>query len=186
MHRPYPAPATALAFVLAFSCGSPSSDPAARDAAAAPAQASGADSGRNVAYAGQATPPQVARVVEEFGRRLARVSLQAPRETVQRDLRSAYGELVTDSLLSGWLSDPTTAPGRDVSSPWPDRIEILGVRRVAQETFQVRGEIVYVTSTGLAPGAAEREPVVLDVARDAAGKWSIVRLERERVRHGIR
>jgi hypothetical protein len=67
-------------------------------------------------------PPPCAgtrEVVERMGERLKRVSLLAPESVLMREIQEAYAPLVTPELLEQWIADPTSAPGRDVSSPWP-------------------------------------------------------------------
>lgn len=151
-------------------------------AARAPSAPSGptntADTGSN-ATASAKTTKAITALVNDFGQRLARVSLQAPIETLRDQIRSEYTELVTASLLAAWLSQPETAPGRAVSSPWPDRIEIRSVRRTGENTYEVDGEIVFVTSVELTqPGrAASREGVRLQVVVDQDGRFRIAAFE---------
>jgi len=122
-----------------------------------------------------------ADLVRRFGQRLARVSLLAPAATLREQIRAEYAPLVTPELLESWLADPSTAPGRDVSSPWPDRIEVRDVRRVRPDTVEVTGDVVYVTSVEAGRGgAAHREPVRTTVVRTADGDWRIARFERSR------
>src|SRR5690348_5068827 len=64
----------------------------------------------------------VRRLVRLFGSRMQTVSLLAPDSIAASRLQEAYGTLVTPDLLSDWMARPTAAPGRRVSSPWPDRI----------------------------------------------------------------
>ena len=119
-----------------------------------------------------AAPGGVIDVVESFGRRLAAVSLLAPPATVREDLREQYGPLVTAPLLAKWLADPARAPGRQVSSPWPERIEVNDVRALDAQRYRVAGEVVLVTSAD-AGSAAGREPVALTVQRQPGGEWRI-------------
>jgi hypothetical protein len=63
-------------------------------------------------------------VVELLGERMKQVSLLAPAYEVRAEIRENYTELVTPRLLDQWLFRPDAAPGREVSSPWPERIEI--------------------------------------------------------------
>lgn len=112
-------------------------------------------------------------LVTSFSQRLRNVSLLAPPEVVVRDLRAQYGPLVTRELLDEWRGDPSDAPGRKVSSPWPDRIEVSGVAHVAGGRYSVTGEVVYVTGAEVRDGgAADRRPVRLEVTRAAEG-WRI-------------
>jgi len=114
----------------------------------------------------------VRAVVMDFGERLQRVSTAAPDSLVRRAVRAAYATVVTAALLEKWITDPASAPGRDVSSPWPDRIEVRQVRS-ADRACAVSGDVVYVTSaeTGTAAAAA-REHVTLRVVQED-GAWRI-------------
>jgi hypothetical protein len=108
-------------------------------------------------------------VVDRFGRRMRDVSVLAPDTVVRRELRDAYGALATDSLLRAWESAPANAPGREVSSPWPARIEIATIEP-ADGGCRVRGNVVYATSVDTT-AAAGRRSVTL-VLRDSSG-WRI-------------
>src|SRR5690606_39249822 len=73
--------------------------------------------------------------------------------------------------------DPAAAPGRLVSSPWPDRIEISAVVRLPDGAYEVEGRILEVTSVeqGTDDAAAVR-PVLLGVRR-YDDRWLIHRVE---------
>jgi hypothetical protein len=106
-------------------------------------------------------------VVENLGMRMKDVPLLAPDSVVTAEIREAYESLVTPALLTEWLEEPASAPGRDVSSPWPERIEAGTVEPAGEGVCRVEGEVVYVTSVELAEGgAAHREPVTLQVTED--------------------
>lgn len=122
---------------------------------------------------GDAGREAVVALVERFGARLADVPLSAPPERLRALIRESYGALVTPALLETWLASPAAAPGREVSSPWPDRIEIGSMRRVAPDRWEVAGEVVLLTSVEEARGGdAGREPVDLEVSRTAEG-WRV-------------
>lgn len=115
----------------------------------------------------------VTRLVEDFGGRLQAVSLQAPKEAVQKSTQENYGDLVTPALLARWLDNPADAPGRAVSSPWPDRIEILSVTKAAEDEYTVKGEIIEITSVEkVNGGAAAKRPVTLTVKKTGE-RWLI-------------
>jgi hypothetical protein len=117
--------------------------------------------------------PGVRAVVEQLGERMKRVSLLAPDSVLAREIRQAYAPLVTPDLLAAWIAEPARAPGRDVSSPWPERIDIRTVEAAGTELCRVEGDLVYVTSAELTKGgAAVRKPVVLEVRSDGA-EWRI-------------
>ena len=105
-----------------------------------------------------ALPPAAARLVERFGERLANVSLTAPPAVVRAAIREQYGPLATPSRLRRWLDDPSRAPGRSVSSPWPHRIEIEDAERLGPTRFRVAAAVVYVTSVELASGCGGSAP----------------------------
>lgn len=113
-------------------------------------------------------------LVERLGNRLASVSLLAPPDIVRRQLQHEFAGLVTPELLSAWMTDPASAPGRSVSSPWPQRIEVLQTRRVDARAYEVTGDVVYVTSVeATQDGAATRERISARVTRYNRDDWRI-------------
>lgn len=113
------------------------------------------------------TGAEVAALVETFGSRLQRVSLLAPEEILVQILEENYGGLVAPRLLAEWSREPARAPGRQLSSPWPERIEILALEQTAPESYRVKGEIIEVTSVELAEGGiAARRPITLVVEKE--------------------
>jgi hypothetical protein len=87
-------------------------------------------------------------------------------------VREAYSGLATPALLARWSADPAHAPGKDVSSPWPERIRIDSVAPAGAGECRVTGEIVYLTSVEAAKGgAAALEPVAVRVVND--GGWRV-------------
>jgi hypothetical protein len=119
----------------------------------------------------------VREVVERLGHSLKKVPLSAPDSIVLRLIRETYAAIVTPGLLAAWLADPSRAPGRRVSSPWPERIEIASLEPEAPGICRVEGAVVYMTSVELARGgAAFRERVTLRVENDH-GRWRISTFE---------
>ena len=168
-----PAPRSSLlaaAILLAGCDGSRAADRAADSTAAPP-----------TAQAGDRAPPAdstmrraVRDVVAHLGERMQAVSLLAPDSAVSAQLGEAYGALVTPELLAAWTAYPDSAPGRRVSSPWPDHIRIDSLQPVRDDLVEVTGEVVYVTSVERARGgSAATAPVRLEVGRRADGGWRI-------------
>jgi len=122
-----------------------------------------------VAAAPDRTP---AEVVEELGRRMKLVSTLAPPDVVARDIRTNYGELVAPALLDQWLADPATAPGRQVSSPWPDRIVVTEPPAASTGTVTLAGHVVEATSSG----ESGRIPIRVTLEQ-REGHWRITRYE---------
>jgi len=119
----------------------------------------------------------VASVVESFGQKLRYVSLLAPVESVYQSLDENYGSLVSPALLTQWKGDPYNAPGRLVSSPWPDHIEISSLEKIPDGSYQVRGQIIEITSQEqISGGYAAKRPIII-VLRQFGGKWLIDTVE---------
>jgi hypothetical protein len=136
------------------------------------------DAGQTVQTADTAgvLEPQLAveQVVAKFGSMMQQVSLLAPDSIASARLQDAYGGLVTPDLLADWMARPDSAPGRRVSSPWPDRIEVQSVTPAGTDEFDVVGEVVYLTSQEQTAGSrAASEPARLHVRRTGDGSWRI-------------
>ncbi|MDF2524606.1 MAG: hypothetical protein K0R31_2247, partial [Clostridiales bacterium] len=111
----------------------------------------------------------IASLVEEFGKKLQIVSLQAPKDIVKESIQENYSKYVSTTLLSEWMKNPERAPGRLTSSPWPDRIEIISTEILSENAYQVKGEIIEVTNTG---EIAAKRPITLQVEK-YENKWLI-------------
>lgn len=129
----------------------------------------------------QGTSPQsdeafketVSNLVKDFGKKLQNVSLQAPKDVVSKSMQDNYGQYVSPELLKEWQNDPQKAPGRVVSSPWPDRIEIQSVVKLPDSSYEVKGDIIEVTSMEVVNGgAAARRPITL-TAGQVGDRWLI-------------
>ncbi len=115
---------------------------------------------------------QVKSAVTAFGQKLQMVSLTAPPEQVRQQIQDNYGGLVTPELLSQWQDQPSNAPGRAVSSPWPDRIEIMSLEKTDLK-YAVKGEIIEITSVEKnSGGAAARQSIDLTLIK-SGDRWLI-------------
>jgi hypothetical protein len=128
-----------------------------------------------------ATPPQegesdetaIRNVVDRFGAKLQMVSLLAPEDVLNESIREHYSDLASPALLRDWSANPTEAPGRLTSSPWPDRIEISALKEVADGEYEVQGSIVEVTSAdNEESGFAAKRPVTITLKK-IEGHWLI-------------
>lgn len=90
---------------------------------------------------------KITSLVEDFGAKLKNVSLLAPKDNLEKSMKENYSEYVVDKLIDKWLEQPVDAPGRLVSSPWPDRIEILNINKISETEYEVEGQIIEVTSS---------------------------------------
>lgn len=133
----------------------------------------GSDVAANAAQPTSSDENAVSKLVEDFGKKLQSVSLLAPAKILKESIQENYGPYVTSALLQKWQNDPSAAPGRKTSSPWPDRIDILSMTYMAAEdTYTVQGEIIEITSADQAGTAAAKRPVTLGIVK-SDGEWKI-------------
>jgi hypothetical protein len=115
----------------------------------------------------------VLSLVENFGSKLQLVSLQADIDTVKKSMQENYADFVSQELLAKWQSDPQSAPGRLTSSPWPDHIEILSAEKLSEYEYEVKGEIIEITSTEKdSGGIAAKRPITLRIKK-VDNRWLI-------------
>lgn len=81
----------------------------------------------------------------EFTEQLQHVSTTADAEEVKAAINQYYAPYITPELLTEWLADPASAPGRDTSSPWPDRLFIKSITEQGK-SFLINADVLYVTS----------------------------------------
>jgi hypothetical protein len=101
----------------------------------------------------------VKSLVENFGYALKSVSLLSP--TAPQDIESNYRDFIAPELIAKWKGDPSKALGRLTSSPWPESIEIAGIRKVEPGLYDVFGKIIDMTGTGMAGS----RPIELSVTK---------------------
>ena len=121
---------------------------------------------------------EIRALVEHFGRRLQAVSLLSP--SAAQEMQQQYAEFVSPNLLEAWKDNPARAPGRLVSSPWPDRIEVTTVTKESSDKYVLTGSVVELTSVEVVSGGvAARIPVRIVVQNDQ-GDWAISEYVEER------
>lgn len=132
--------------------------------------------GQNIEEPGQndeANKKAVVNTVEGFGKELQKVSLQASKDVLEKSMKESYGDFVSEKLITAWTSDPLNAPGRLTSSPWPDRIEIGDTKKVSEDTYEVSGEIIEITSAEKASGEAAAKRQITLTVKKADNRWLI-------------
>lgn len=121
--------------------------------------------------------PDVDRVVAGFGRAMKSVSALAPKEELGASMRAAYGEYVAPEIIGLWLESPSVAPGRQTSSPWPDRINVFSMEG-DRMGFVVNGTVVEVaTGSGGAEEVVGTYSVKLRL-QNRGGTWLITSFEK--------
>lgn len=116
---------------------------------------------------------EIKALVENFGSKLQLVSLLAPKDMVKKSMQSNYSNYVTKQLLLKWINSPDKAPGRMTSSPWPDRIEVKSVKKLLKNEYEVKGEIIEVTSVEkVNNGIFAKRQIMLTVVK-INNKWLI-------------
>jgi len=121
---------------------------------------------------------EVRDLIKDFGKRLQVVSLQAP--DAAQEIQDQYSEFVEPALLEGWMNDTMNAPGRIVSSPWPDRIEISTLSKEGSDRYVINGFVIEVTSLEVANGGAAAKIPVRMVVQNDQGNWLIAEYAEER------
>lgn len=119
---------------------------------------------------------EVVAVVHAFGERLRNVSVLAPSEQAAGAIRVQYGPLITRDLLDRWIANPAQAPGRQVSSPWPQRIRVSNAQSTDSDRWLVNGSILYTTNADTAE-VVEEKTVRIRVDRNPVGGWSIAEFD---------
>lgn len=92
---------------------------------------------------------------------------------VQSQIRNQYGPFASDDMIEEWLEEPSRAPGREVSSPWPARIEIYTIEEEGVDTYRVHAWVKYVDSED-SPGEASAEQSISLLVSYNGSSWVIV------------
>jgi hypothetical protein len=133
-----------------------------------PATAPSTQTGTQQGSVSTQTDAAIRSTVTQFGTHLKNVSLLST-STLSSQMASEYGPYLTPDLLSQWQDNPQLALGREVSSPWPDRIEVNSVTQNSDGTYNVSADIVEVTSTDTATSSGNRVPVTFTLAQGGSG-----------------
>ncbi|OPY58355.1 MAG: hypothetical protein A4E55_00939 [Pelotomaculum sp. PtaU1.Bin035] len=115
----------------------------------------------------------VTSLVENFGSKLQTVSLLAPKDIVNKSIQENYGGFVSPTLLAEWQSDPQNAPGRLTSSPWPDHIKIETIKKLSEYEYEVKGEIIEITSTEKVNGGVAAQRQITLKIKKTGERWLI-------------
>lgn len=114
--------------------------------------------------------------VASFGKLLQQVSIMAP--NASSTIVGTYAPYVDPALLAKWEADPQNAPGRVVSSPWPDHISIATT--TPQGTgYIVDGELIFMTSDNVEHGGFDSEVPVVAQLEEENGSWMIVAFQEQ-------
>jgi hypothetical protein len=115
-------------------------------------------------------------MVSEFGLKMKNVSLLSPSVSYRSQIQTQYGEFLTPELLQAWQSYPKIALGRNVSSPWPERIEVVEVAKVGEQ-YIVSGNVIEITSADKPMEPAGIYPVTFTIER-IDDEWFISKVEK--------
>ena len=113
------------------------------------------------------------QVVGEFGARLKDVDITAPNQNIITAVDFNLKGFITNRLYQVFVQDKIRIPGRYVSSPWPERIEIASVQMLDSGSCTVNGSQIVMTDDTLAHGGnAGEEPITLTLKK-VNGIWLI-------------
>lgn len=116
---------------------------------------------------------QIRNIVEGFGKVLKQVSVAADPLVAKQAIQTSYQAFLTPNLLTAWSNDPSTAIGKITSSPWPDRIEISQLTKIAVDEYHVLGNIIAVTSSMNSSGTNAGEDPVDITVKKVNNQWLI-------------
>jgi len=116
-------------------------------------------------------------LIEVFGEQLKKVSLSAPKDVISTSIEENYSDYVTSELLQKWQDNPQSAPGRTVSSPWPEGIDILRMEMENKHQYTVYGNIVEVTGDEFKKGEIAAKRAVEMVIKKVNDDWFISSME---------
>ncbi len=117
--------------------------------------------------------------IADLGSRLKNVSLLSP--TAASDIAAEYGAYVTPELLAQWQTKPEGAPGRQTSSPWPDRIEVGALEQIGEgEVYVAQANVVEVANSDIPGAFANMYPVTIMLEK-RDGRWLISDWQKESV-----
>lgn len=122
------------------------------------------------AASGEDEEAAVRLVVEGFGQRLQNVDLLSGE--VQSQIRDQYGSFASEDMIEEWLEEPSRAPGREVASPWPDRIEIFTIEAEGPAAYRVHAWVKYVDAQD-GPGEASAEQPISLLVEHQGSAWVI-------------
>ncbi|MFD0711984.1 M56 family metallopeptidase [Paenibacillus sp. GCM10027626] len=116
-----------------------------------------------------AAADQVTQTVEGFGQNLKNVRIAVvPKETTEELIDQYYTPYVTKELIAKWKQQIELTPGRELSSPWPERAEVQSVALAADGTYEVQGKVIW-----MAAGENVGEDAVTIKLKLEDGKWKI-------------
>jgi bla regulator protein BlaR1 len=118
----------------------------------------------------------VRNTVISFGGTLRSVSLLAPSEVLTQEMEEQYGPYVAPELLAQWEQDPTKAPGRLTSSPFPQGFYIASITKQADGTYRVDAAVQEVTSIETS-AIVDKYGVTL-VLQKMGDSWKVISFEK--------
>ena len=125
------------------------------------------------------TPPSAAdinaiyQVVGEFGARLKDVVITTSDQDVITAVDFNLKGFITNRLYQVFVQDKIRIPGRYVSSPWPERIEIVSVQMLDSGSYTVNGSQIVMTDDTLAHGGNAGETPITLTLKKVNGTWLI-------------
>ncbi|HWB33990.1 MAG TPA: hypothetical protein VG753_01560 [Candidatus Paceibacterota bacterium] len=119
----------------------------------------------------------VQQTVTSFGSQLQMVSLMASTSIAADAIGQYYGAYVDPTLLQSWEANPSSAPGRETSSPWPDHIDITSVVNNPDGSYTVQGSVAEVANGAQGTTTVDSYPVSLTLTNNG-GVWLITNYDR--------
>jgi hypothetical protein len=116
--------------------------------------------------------------VQGFGAQLQKVAPLAA--NASSTIAVDYGPYVAPALLAAWEADPSDAPGRTISNPLPNRIEVVSMTPQSSGYIVQAAIILAASNTAAHSGNADFTPVMLQVVPEG-GKWLIAAYQEQKI-----
>jgi len=108
-------------------------------------------------------------LITQFGSNIQKVSLSAP--DALNEIANSYAPYASSSLITYWQNNRAFAPGKGLSSPWPDRIEVSAVTKTADGSYVVKGTVIEVTSQEVTHGGIAAQFPVTMTFKKYGNQW---------------
>jgi hypothetical protein len=104
---------------------------------------------KNIEYTPYAASDEdaIVNTVEVFGSKLQYVSLTQSLSEIQSDMDTQYAPYLTYTLLEAWKKNPNDALGREVISPYPNKIAVDDFS-ITKDEAVVKGTVIEIVPDG--------------------------------------
>jgi hypothetical protein len=99
--------------------------------------------------------------------------------TAKDQIAAAYSPYVAAPLIAQWQVNQAFAPGKGLSGPWPDRIQIDSMVQQPDGSYVVKATVLEVTSKEQTQGGVAAQYRVTMTLQKTGDQWLITAFERQ-------